>query len=63
MLFATPAGKTIETTDMVTIEMDWGESPEELKGNLVTASVAEYAAFKSHMETEIANILTPITEE
>lgn len=32
-------------------------------GNVVMMTNAEYAAFKSHMETEIANILTPITEE
>lgn len=30
---------------------------------LEIATEEEYAAFKSHMETEIANILTPITEE
>lgn len=32
-------------------------------GNLVIATDAEYASFKSHMQTQIANILTPITEE
>ena len=32
-------------------------------GELELATDAEYAVFKSHMETEIANILTPITEE
>lgn len=32
-------------------------------GNLVMATDAEYAAFKSHMQTQIASILTPITEE
>jgi hypothetical protein len=31
-------------------------------GNLVMATEAEYAAFKSHMQTQIANILTPIAE-
>jgi hypothetical protein len=31
-------------------------------GNLVMATDAEYASFKSHMQTQIANILTPITE-
>lgn len=30
---------------------------------LEPATDAEYAAFKTHMQTEIANILTPITEE
>ena len=30
---------------------------------LEIATEEEYAAFKSHMETEIENILTPITEE
>ena len=49
-------------TDKFTIEVDWGESPDELKGNLVEATEAEYAAFKSHMTSEIANVLTPITE-
>lgn len=29
-------------------------------GNLVMATEAEYTAFKSHMQTQIANILTPI---
>lgn len=32
-------------------------------GELEPATDAEYAVFKSHMETEIDNILTPITEE
>lgn len=32
-------------------------------GELEPATDAEYAAFKSHMATEIDNILTPITEE
>lgn len=32
-------------------------------GDLEPATDAEYAAFKTHMQTEIANILTPITEE
>lgn len=32
-------------------------------GELEPATDAEYAAFKTHMQTEIANILTPITEE
>lgn len=32
-------------------------------GAYVAADNTEYAAFKSHMQTEIANILTPITEE
>ena len=32
-------------------------------GKLVLASDAEYTDFKSHMETEIENILTPIEEE
>lgn len=32
-------------------------------GNLVMATDAEFASFKSHMQTQIANILTPITEE
>lgn len=31
--------------------------------DLEPATDAEYAAFKTHMQTEIANILTPITEE
>jgi hypothetical protein len=31
-------------------------------GNLVMATESEYSAFKSHMQTQIANILTPITE-
>lgn len=53
----------IQNSDQFTIEVDWGESPEQLTGNLVQATTAEYEAFKSRMETEIANILTPITEE
>ena len=32
-------------------------------GGIEIMTDAEYAAFKSHMETEIANILTPIIEE
>ena len=36
---------------------------EEGGGGLEIATEEEYAVFKSHMETEIANILTPITEE
>lgn len=32
-------------------------------GNLIMATEAECAAFQSHMQTKIANILTPITEE
>ena len=32
-------------------------------GELEPATDAEYAVFKSHMATEIDNILTPITEE
>ena len=32
-------------------------------GAYVVADSTEYGAFKSHMQTEIANILTPITEE
>lgn len=31
-------------------------------GELEPATDAEYAAFKTHMQTEIASILTPITE-
>lgn len=64
--FAIPSGKTITSTDQFTIEMDWGDEPSGLSGGgggLEPATDAEYAAFKSHMETEIANILTPITEE
>lgn len=53
----------MQNSDQFTIEVDWGESPEQLTGNLVQATTAEYEAFKSRMETEIANILTPITEE
>ena len=53
-------------TDMYTIEMDFGEAPSDMAGGggeLEPATDAEYAAFKTHMQTEIANILTPITEE
>ena len=50
--------------DMYTIEMDFGEAPSDMAGGeLEPATDAEYAVFKSHMATEIANILTPITEE
>lgn len=66
LIFAIPSGKTVANTDQFTIEMDWGDEPSELSGGggeLELATDAEYAAFKSHMETEIANILTPITEE
>lgn len=34
----------------------------ESAGSMIIATSAEYAAFKSHMQTQIANILTPITE-
>lgn len=36
---------------------------KETIGNLTEATATEYAAFKSHMEAEIENILTPIEEE
>lgn len=32
-------------------------------GNYILSTDVEYAAFKSHMATEIANVLTPIEEE
>ena len=38
-------------------------SMDEKLGDFVKAANIEYAAFKSHVATEIANILTPITEE
>ena len=34
----------------------------ESAGSMIIATSAEYAAFKSHMQTQIANILTPILE-
>ena len=66
LAFDIPSGKTVGESDHFTIEMDWGDEPMGLRGGggeLEPATDAEYAAFKSHMETEIANILTPITEE
>ncbi len=64
--FAIPTGKSIASTDQFTIEFDWGDTPFDGAsggGDLEPATDAEYAAFKTHMQTEIANILTPITEE
>ena len=63
MAFDIPSGKTVGVTDEFTIEMDWGEDPEKMTGNLVEASEAEYAVFKTHMVSQIANVLTPIEEE
>ena len=34
----------------------------ESAGSMIIATDAEYAAFKSHLQTQIANILTPIAE-
>lgn len=56
----------MQNSDQFTIEMDWGDTPFDGAsggGDLEPATDAEYAAFKTHMQTEIANILTPITEE
>lgn len=64
LMFAVPEGKTVFSTSAFTIEMDWGDEPGSGGGGeLEPATDAEYAAFKTHMQTEIANILTPITEE
>jgi len=51
--------------DMFTIEMDWGESPSDLGGGggIEIATQTEFAAFKSHLQDEIDNILTPIDDE
>lgn len=62
LAFNIPSGKTVGN-DQFTIEMDWGEDPEKMTGNLVEASEAEYVVFKTHMVSQIANVLTPIEEE
>ena len=61
-IFATTGSRT----SGFTIEFDWGDTPFDGAGGggeLEPATNAEYAAFKTHMQTEIANILTTITEE
>ena len=66
LCFEVPSGKTVASNNAFTIEMDWGDTPFDGAsggGDLEPATDSEYAAFKTHMQTEIANILTPITEE
>ena len=65
LAFEIPSGKMVGDNDQFTIEMDWGDVPSGLGGGggeLEPATDAEYAAFKSHMATEIDNIITTLTE-
>ena len=71
--FAQPEGKTANTTDQFTIEMDWGDetakestltsAKEEIieavgkGGGITLQSQEEYTDFKAHMQTKINDIL------